>query len=63
MKWKIFINYGTQSEFDKVEPLEFENKKSAQEWAKANGFPYKCVVKKEDYERMVKEKEKKVLMC
>ena len=47
--WKIFINYGYRSEFDKLKDLSFKTKKDAQVWAKENGYPYKCIMCETDY--------------
>lgn len=59
--WKIFINFGFPDEYEKTENVEFRTKKEAQAFAKVNGFPYRCIVTKEDYERMRGESEKIVI--
>lgn len=51
-KWRIYINLGTEAEFKLTENVGFDTKKQAQEWAKAHGFPYKCVVSSEEYKRL-----------
>lgn len=48
--WKIYINYGTQAEFDLTESNTFKTKKEACAWAKEHGFPQKCVMRLENYD-------------
>ena len=49
MIWKIYINYGTQEEFDLVEQLSFNTKKEAEQWCKNHRYPLKCVMKESEY--------------
>ena len=61
-QWRIFINYGTEKEFEKTEKQEFNTKSEAKKWCKENGYPYKCIVKQEEYETLKQETEKIVIM-
>ena len=48
--WTVYINYGTQSEFELIKAQEFKTKKSASVWAKEHGYPQKCVMRVEEAE-------------
>ena len=50
LMWTIYINYGTQSEFDIIASQSFKTKKSASVWAKEHGYPQKCVMRTEEAE-------------
>ena len=61
-KWRIFIDYGTEREFDLTESVSFKTKKEAEKWAKQNEYPNKCVVREEEYNSL-RAARKKIVIC
>lgn len=52
MKWGIYIDYGTEKEFDAARNAKFPSKKMAIDWCKNNNtgyhYPQKCVMRIEE---------------
>lgn len=55
--WKIYINFGWKEEFELADSQSFKTKKEACEWAVANGFQLKSVMRENEYKKR-KETEK-----
>lgn len=62
-RWKIFIEYGEQREFDVLDEKVFETKKQATEFCKSNPlglqYPLKCIMREDEWERRKIELEEK----
>ena len=62
-RWKIFIEYGEQREFDVLDEKVFETKKQAAEFCKSNPlglqYPLKCIMREDEWERRKIELEEK----
>lgn len=52
MKWGIYIDYGTEKEFEVSRNAKFPTKKMAIDWCKNNNmgyqYPQKCVMRIEE---------------
>lgn len=52
MKWGIYIDYGTEKEFEVSRNAKFPSKKMAIDWSKNNKmgyqYPQKCVMRIEE---------------
>lgn len=55
--WKIYINYGTKEEIEKIDALVFPSKKEASAFARENKYPQKCVVSENTWKEWKGSKE------